>query len=378
MGNGAGRWGRPVRGCPPLPVNGPWGSTRRGSIRRGTTWRASLAAAGLISTAVATGCAVSAPGPEEGGGLRAEASASPEAEASPQSGPATSPRVPAPRATATARDTVRPDPVRSSVLPRRVVAGYWQAWGHPSVRLRDVPRDYDLVMVSFATGDSDGTLRFSQSVQSPASFAADMRALRATDRRVLLSVGGWRDGGLEIRSAAQLRVFLRSVSAIIDAHHFQGLDWDLEHGIDPARVAEATRWLKARYGPDFLITMAPVLDPGPEREQLDLALRIRGALDMVSLQFYNTGHGDTAWIVDRALLWARAVGEDKVAMAFMTVPTRGDTGELSPAVACGLWRDLVRRAPRARGVVSWSVNLDSRSGYAFARACGKVVHADSA
>lgn len=354
-------------------MNGPWGSTRRG-----TTWRASLAAAGLISTAVATGCAVSAPGPGEGGALRTEASASPEAEASPQSGPATSPPVPAPRATATARDTVRPDPVRSSVLPRRVVAGYWQAWGHPSVRLRDVPRDYDLVMVSFATGDSDGTLRFSQTVQSPASFAADMRALRATDRRVLLSVGGWRDGGLEIRSAAQLRVFLRSVSAIIDAHHFQGLDWDLEHGINPARVAEATRWLKARYGPDFLITMAPVLDPGPEREQLDLALRIRGVLDMVSLQFYNTGHGDTAWIVDRALLWARAVGEDKVAMAFMTVPTRGDTGELSPAVACGLWRDLVRRAPRARGVVSWSVNLDSRSGYAFARTCGKVVHADSA
>ena len=258
------------------------------------------------------------------------------------------------------------------------MAGYWQAWGHPSVRLRDVPRDYDLVMVSFATGDSDGTLRFSQSVQSPASFAADVQALRATGgRRVLLSVGGWRDGGLEIRSAAQLRVFLRSVSAIIDTHHFQGLDWDLEHGIDPARVAEATRWLKARYGPDFLITMAPVLDPGLEREQLDLAVRIRGLLDMVSLQFYNTGHGDTAWIVDRALLWARTVGEDKVAMAFMTVPTRGDTGELTPAVACGLWRDLVRRAPRARGVVSWSVNLDSRSGYEFARTCGKVVHSGS-
>ncbi|HEX5524734.1 MAG TPA: glycosyl hydrolase family 18 protein, partial [Pedococcus sp.] len=227
------------------------------------------------------------------------ASASPEAEASPQSTPATSAPAPAPSATATARATAG-----SSVLPRRVVAGYWQAWGHPSVRLRDVPRDYDLVMVSFATGDSDGTLRFSQSVQSPASFAADVRALRATDRRVLLSVGGWRDGGLEIRSAAQLRVFLRSVSAIIDAHHFQGLDWDLEHGIDPARVAQATRWLKARYGPDFLITMAPVLDPGPEREQLDLAMRIRGVLDMVSLQFYNTGHGDTGWIVDRALLWA--------------------------------------------------------------------------
>ena len=351
-------------------MNSPWRTTRRG-----ITWRASLAAAGLISTAVVTGCAVSAPGPDDrGAGPRAEASAAPEAEASPTSGAATA-VAPAPQASATVRDTVRSDTVRSSVLPRRVVAGYWQAWGHPSVRLRDVPRDYDLVMVSFATGDSDGTLRFSQSVQSPASFAADMRALRATDRRVLLSVGGWRDGGLEIRSAAQLRVFLRSVSAIIDAHHFQGLDWDLEHGIDPARVAEATRWLKARYGPDFLITMAPVLDPDLEREQQGLAVRIRGVLDMVSLQFYNTGHGDTAWIVDRALLWARAVGEDKVAMAFMTVPTRGDTGELSPAVACGLWRDLVRRAPRARGVVSWSVNLDSRSGYAFARTCGKVVHA---
>jgi chitinase len=68
-----------------------------------------------------------------------------------------------------------------------------------------------------------------------------------------------------------------SIVNIIDTHHLQGIDWDLEHGIDPARIAEVTHKLKTRYGSKFLITMAPTLDGDHERQQLDLAARIKAS-----------------------------------------------------------------------------------------------------
>jgi chitinase len=258
-------------------------------------------------------------------------------------------------------------------LPRRVVAGYWQSWGGPSVRLRDVPPAYNLVFAAFAVGDTTGKVNFSQTVQSKSSFIADVEALNKAKRPVLLSVGGWDDGGLKITTDGQRRAFVNSASKIIDTYHFAGIDWDLEHGIDPVQVAQATRDLKSRYGEDFIVTMAPLLDPPKEIEQLELAARIAEDLDLVSPQFYNYGTVDPNWIVDRTLAWGRVVGQDKVGMGFMTVDTPTDTGEQSPAMVCQIWRQLMGRDPNARGLSTWSINLDKSSGYDFARQCAPSV-----
>jgi chitinase len=258
-------------------------------------------------------------------------------------------------------------------LPRRVVAGYWQSWGGPSVRLRNVPPAYNLVFAAFAVGDTTGKVNFSQTVQSKSSFIADVEALNKAKRPVLLSVGGWDDGGLKITTDGQRRAFVNSASKIIDTYHFAGIDWDLEHGIDPVQVAQATRDLKSRYGEDFIVTMAPLLDPPKEIEQLELAARIADDLDLVSPQFYNYGTVDPNWIVDRTLAWGRVVGQDKVGMGFMTVDTPTDTGEQSPAMVCQIWLQLMGRDPDARGLSTWSINLDKSSGYDFARQCAPSV-----
>ena len=217
-----------------------------------------------------------------------------------------------------------------SRLPRRVVVGYWQGWGGPFLRLRDVPPAYNVVLAAFATGDATGKIAFSQSVQSKSSFIDDIEALNKAHRPVLLSVGGWDDGGLKITTDVQRRAFVNSASKIIDTYHFRGIDWDLEHGIDPVQVAQATRDLKSRYGRDFIVTMAPLLEQESEVQQLELAARIADVLDLASPQFYNYGTVDPSWIVDRTLAWGRVVGGDKVAMGFMTVDTPSDTGEQSP------------------------------------------------
>jgi chitinase/peptidoglycan/LPS O-acetylase OafA/YrhL len=263
-----------------------------------------------------------------------------------------------------------------SRLPRRVVAGYWQVWGGPSVRLRDVPPAYNVILAAFAIGDATGKATFSQTVQSKASFIADVDALNTAQRPVLLSVGGWDDGGLKITTDGQRRAFVNSVSKIIDTYHFRGIDWDLEHGIDPVQIAQATRDLKSRYGRDFIVTMTPLLEPEREVQQLELAARIADVLDLASPQFYNYGTVEPTWIVDRTLAWGRVVGEDKVAMGFMTVNTPTDTGELTPSGVCQIWRQLVAQAPTARGVSTWSINLDKGSGYDFARECAPSIVRD--
>jgi chitinase len=260
-------------------------------------------------------------------------------------------------------------------LPRRVVAGYWQSWGDPSLRLRKVPPAYNVIIAAFAVGDTTGKVTFSQTVQSKSSFIDDVAELNKADRSVLLSVGGWDDGGLQITSDAQRRAFVNSVSKIIDTYHFRGIDWDLEHGIDPVQIAQATRDLKSRYGRDFIVTMAPLLEPQRELQQLELAARISDVLDLASPQFYNYGTVDPLWIVDRTLAWGRVVGEDKVAMGFMTVDTSTDTGEQTPSEVCRIWRQLLAQAPSAPGVSTWSINLDKGSGYDFVRGCARsVIH----
>jgi chitinase len=260
-----------------------------------------------------------------------------------------------------------------SRLPSRVVVGYWQGWGGPSLRLRDVPPAYNVVLAAFATGDATGKIAFTQSVQSKSSFIDDVEALNKAQRPVLLSVGGWDDGGLKITTDGQRRALVNSASKIIDTYHFRGIDWDLEHGIDPVQVAQATRDLKSRYGQDFIVTMAPLLEQELEVEQLELAARIADILDLASPQFYNYGTVDPAWIVDRTLAWGRVVGQDKVAMGFMTVDTPSDTGEQSPSEVCRIWRQLLSQAPNAPGVSTWSINLDKGSGYKFAKKCAPSV-----
>jgi chitinase len=260
-----------------------------------------------------------------------------------------------------------------SRLPHRVVAGYWQDWGDPTLRLQDVPPVYNLVLAAFAVGDPTGKVTFSQSVQPKSSFVQQVDALARAGRPVILSVGGWDDGGLKITTDAQRRAFVKSVSKIIDAYHFRGIDWDLEHGIDPVQVAQATHDLTNRYGKNFIITMAPLVEPKLEAEQLELAARIADVLELASPQFYNYGVVDPAWIVDRALAWGRVIGYDKVGMGFMTVDTPTDTGEQTPAQVCQIWRELRARAPNARGVSTWSINLDKGSGYDFARECAPIV-----
>ena len=99
----------------------------------------------------------------------------------------------------------------------------------------------------------------------------------------------------------------------------------------------------------------------------DLAVDIGDVLDLVNPQFYNSGQLSRAYIVDQVRRWASLIGSDRVGMGFMTVHIEGDTGVVQPAEIVATWREVVQRFPDARGVMTWSVNLDATSGFRFAQ-----------
>ncbi len=72
---------------------------------------------------------------------------------------------------------------------------------------------------------------------------------------------------------------------------FDGVDIDLEHGINARYMAKALRLLSKKAGKSLIITLAPqTLDmQNKNTEYFKLALKIKDILTIVNTQYYNSG-----------------------------------------------------------------------------------------
>jgi chitinase len=205
-------------------------------------------------------------------------------------------------------------------LPDRVLVGYWQNWS--PLRLRDIPRAYNVVELAFATtrADSDHELEFNlPGGYSRSQFLSDLDSLHARGAKVVLSVGGAADpvrltsDSERDRFVATLDSLLQSMSDKVD-----GIDLDFESSsmdfgawtmASPApgqtRIVAAVRTVmqkyRARTGRKLLLTMAPeliYLQGALSRWQTDNAhggawlpvlQALRDSVDLLMPQFYNAG-----------------------------------------------------------------------------------------
>jgi len=223
-----------------------------------------------------------------------------------------------------------PEPVPTPIgggLPARVVGGYWTYWGAP--RLADVPAQYNTVYLFSARPvggqpGSTGAVFFEQSVQSEASFVADIAALRDSGRAVILSVGG---AGEYLNTGTRARedAFVASIVSIYDRlGGFDGLDWNIESADLPiANMVSAS-------------------------ERRDHAVA-------------NIGQWVTA-----------AGGADKVGFGFRNVGPASETMTVASAVQ--VWEEASARHPGLRGAMVWSIELDRSINYGFARDLAAAIH----
>ncbi|MFD3325960.1 chitinase [Streptomyces sp. NPDC058701] len=330
-------------------------------------------------------------------------------------------------------------------LPAHALVGYLHssfANGSGYVRMADVPASWDVINLAFGepTSVTSGDIRFQlcpvaecPNVESPAEFKAAIKAKQAAGKKVLISIGG-QNGQVQLATTAARDAFVTSVGKIIDEYGLNGLDIDFEgHSLSLAtgdsdfrapttpvivNLISAVKTLKARYGPDFVLTMAPetffvqlgyqYYGSGPWGGQdpragayLPVIHALRDDLTLLHVQDYNSGS-----IMGLDNQYHSMGGADfHIAMTDMLLtgfPVAGNTARVFPAlrpeqVAIGLPATtnagnghtspaevnkaldcLTRKVncggyqthgtwPALRGLMTWSINWDRFGGWEFSR-----------
>ncbi|MEU5218841.1 glycoside hydrolase family 18 protein [Streptomyces sp. NPDC020807] len=291
-------------------------------------------------------------------------------------------------------------------VPKHAVTGYWQNFdnGAAKQKIRDVQSQYDIIAVSFADSTATpGQIVFNLDpavgYTSTADFKADIAAKKAAGKSVIISVGGEK-GNVTINSDASATAFANSAYALMQEYGFNGVDIDLEHGINSTYLTKALRQLSAKAGSSLVITMAPqTIDmQNTGTEYFKTALAVKDILTVVNTQYYNSGsmlgcdgkvysQGSVDFLTALACIQIQGGLDPSQVGLGVPASTRGaGSGYVDPQVVknaldcltkltgCGTFKPA-QAWPTLRGAMTWSTNWDATAGNAWSNAVGPHVHA---
>ncbi|MHC5260241.1 chitinase [Streptomyces sp. UC4497] len=291
-------------------------------------------------------------------------------------------------------------------VPKHALTGYWQNFDNGATvqKLRDVQSQYDIIAVSFADATTTpGQLTFNLDpavgYASAADFKADIAAKHAAGKSVILSVGGEK-GSVSVNSDASATAFADSAYRLMQEYGFDGVDIDLENGLNSTYMTKALRQLSAKAGGKLVLTMAPqTIDmQSTSGEYFKTALNVKDILTVVNMQYYNSGsmlgcdgkvysQGSVDFLT--ALACIQLEGGLDASQVGIGVPasTRGaGSGYVAPSIVnnaldclargtgCGTFKPA-KTYPGLRGAMTWSTNWDATAGNAWSNAVGPKVHA---
>ncbi|WP_328635238.1 chitinase [Streptomyces sp. NBC_00356] len=291
-------------------------------------------------------------------------------------------------------------------VPKHALTGYWQNFDNGATvqKLRDVQSQYDIIAVSFADATTTpGQITFNLDpavgYASYADFKADIAAKHAAGKSVILSVGGEK-GSVSVNSDASATAFADSAYRLMQEYGFDGVDIDLENGLNSTYMTKALRQLSAKAGGKLVLTMAPqTIDmQSTSGEYFKTALNVKDILTVVNMQYYNSGsmlgcdgkvysQGSVDFLT--ALACIQLEGGLDASQVGLGVPasTRGaGSGYVAPSVVnnaldclargtgCGTFKPA-KTYPGLRGAMTWSTNWDATAGNAWSNAVGPKVHA---
>jgi chitinase len=289
----------------------------------------------------------------------------------------------------------------SASLPAHLLEGYWQDFANAAepLTLADVPISYNLVAVAFgtATGTAgqvafsiDPTLASDLGGYTQQQFISDIQTLQSRGQDVLLSVGG-QNGTISVDDAASASEFASSVYSLIQQYGFNGVDIDLENGVDPTYMASALEQLESDVGSSLVITLAPqtVDTQSAGDDYFALALDIKSILTMINTQYYNSGtmdgcdgnvyaEGTENFITALACTELEGgLSPSQVGIGLAASSSAAGSGYVDPSVVNDALDCLAAQQncgsfvppsayPGIRGVMTWSINWDASNGYNFA------------
>ncbi|MFI6533516.1 glycosyl hydrolase family 18 protein [Nonomuraea sp. NPDC050547] len=288
-------------------------------------------------------------------------------------------------------------------LPKHFLTGYWHNFVNPATELRlsAVPNEYDLVAIAFAEATStpgqvtfnlDPGLASALGGYTDAQFRADVQALHQRGKKIILSVGG-ELGRVQVASSTAATQFANSVWGIMQSYGFDGVDIDLENGLNATYMGQALRELRAKAGSNLIITMAPqTIDmQSTGMEYFKLALNIKDILTVVHMQYYNSGsmlgcdqaqaysQGTVNFMTALACIQLQnGLRADQVALGLPAGPGAAGGGVVNPSLVNQALDCLSKRTncgsfvppqawPDIRGAMTWSINWDASHNWNFSK-----------
>lgn len=340
------------------------------------------------------------------------------------------------------RESGSTDPVKPTEgLQKRLLIGYWHTWGGsaaggvPFVKLRDVDKNWDVINVSFAepvsAGSTDGRMKFEVSGLTADytvdDFKADIKALQAEGKKIVLSIGGY-EGYFSLTSESAVKQFVSDIKGFVDEYGFDGIDIDLEQssvtfnsGADPdyknpvspkiVYMIQAIREICDSYGNDFILSWAP------ETFYVQLGFQFYGGLNQycdsragvylpmihalrdktsyVHVQLYNSmaitgsdGKSYTMGTTEGAVAMCKMLLEgfnlsgnadhffeplraDQVVIGVPSSAGAAGSGHISNENLQKAFSALIKDYPDLRGIMTWSINWDAyQNNNSFAKSNG--------
>nr|WP_181138906.1 glycoside hydrolase family 18 protein [Streptomyces sp. Ru72] len=292
-------------------------------------------------------------------------------------------------------------------LPKHAVTGYWQNFDNGATvqRISDVPSQYDIIAVAFADATSTpGAVGFTLDSAGLGGytvdrFKADIAAKKAAGKKVVVSVGG-QNGTVSVDDATSAANFANSVYALMQTYGFDGVDIDLENGLNATYMSQALRQLSSKAGSSLVITMAPqTIDmQSTSNAYFQTALNVKDILTVVNTQYYNSGsmlgcdgkvysQGSVDFLTALACIQLQGgLSPSQVGLGVPASTSAAGSGYVSPSVVnnaldclskgtnCGTFKPS-RTYPDLRGAMTWSTNWDAASGNAWSASVGPHVHA---
>jgi len=286
-------------------------------------------------------------------------------------------------------------------LPAHLLMGYWQDFVNAArpLSLASVPTSYNLIAVAFgnATGTPgqvsfslDSSLSSALGGYTQAQFISDIATLHSRGQKVVLSVGG-QNGTVSVSDATSASNFASSVNSIISQYGFDGVDIDLENGVNPTYMASALQQLRGDVGSGLIITLAPqtIDTQSTGGAYFQLALNIKSILTMINTQYYNSGtmngcdgnvyaEGTENFMTALACIELQGgLSPSQVGLGLPASSSAAGGGYVSPSLVNGALDCLAARTncgsfvpsaayPAIRGAMTWSINWDASNGYNFA------------
>ncbi|WNE98580.1 chitinase [Streptomyces luomodiensis] len=292
----------------------------------------------------------------------------------------------------------------AAAVPEHAVTGYWQNFdnGATTQKLSDVPDDYDIIAVAFADatgtpGAVDFTLDPATGYSDEQQFKDDIKAKQAAGKSVIISVGGEK-GTISVSDDASADAFASSITGLMDEYGFDGVDIDLENGVNSTYMTKALKAVHDKKS-DVVVTMAPqTIDmQSANTEYFKTALGIKDFLTVVNMQYYNSGsmqgcdgqvysQGSVDFLTALACIQLEnGLDPSQVGIGVPASTSGAGSGYVEPGVVndaldclakgtgCGSFKPS-KTYPGIRGAMTWSTNWDAANGNAWSKAVGEHVH----